>query len=149
MKLVLLNAMLRVYNSNFLNLHWNTVGEEFNDGHKGITTDYYELCDKYIDITAEMIARLSLNAPNYIEVAKIAEENSFFIVDSNTLYDRKNIVQISDKLLGDICKTIVECLEEDSIQSHYNVGIKAELETMQGEFDLQYRYINKRRMVTE
>jgi DNA-binding ferritin-like protein len=145
--LIELNAMLRVYNANFLNIHWNAATENFDDIHKGITTDYYELCDKYIDITAEMIARFGVNAPNYIEVAKIADEKQFLVVDSGVLYDRATTINLSDKMLGDICKHIVVCLDE--IKETYNSGIKSDLEAMLSEFDLQYRYINKRRMATE
>lgn len=146
MNLVKLNAMLRVYNSNFLNLHWNTVGEEFNDAHKGISTDYYELCDKYVDTTAEMIARFGINAPNYIEVANMASD--FIVVDSTKLYTRKEIIEYADKMLGDICKCIVTCLAEDCMKEGYNTGIRSDLEAMHSEFDLQYRYINKRRLVS-
>ena len=145
--LIELNAMLRVYNANFLNIHWNAATENFDDIHKGITTDYYELCDKYIDSTAEMIARFAVNAPNYMEVAKIAEEKQFLVVDSSVLYDRATTINLSDKMLGDICKLIVVCLDE--IKETYNSGIKSDLEAMLSEFDLQYRYINKRRIATE
>ena len=68
-KLIKLNAVLRLYHQNFLNLHWNSAGEEFNDAHKGISTDYYELCDKYIDTTAEMICRRILK--KYLKMMKL------------------------------------------------------------------------------
>jgi DNA-binding ferritin-like protein len=69
--LIKLNAILRLHHSNFLNLHWNSVGIDFDDSHKGITTDYYELCDKYIDSTAEMACITTVNPPNYIDVIRI------------------------------------------------------------------------------
>jgi DNA-binding ferritin-like protein len=147
--IIKLNAMLRVYNSNFLNLHWNSAGEEFNDSHKSISTDYYELCDKYIDVTAEMAARLGENAPNFGEVAEIARQEQFVAVESTRLYNRKDIIQIADTMLKDICMCIVECLAEEIINSPINVGIKSDLEAMASAFDIEYRYINKRRMVSE
>ena len=172
-KLLYLNALLRIYNSNFLNLHWNSVGEEFNDAHKSISTDYYELCDKYIDATAEMICRLGKNPYNYIEAYNavidganndevedveesgyksllmgFSEEyiNNILIVDSSQLYNRSEIIKIADKMLYDIVNAITACLSAEGSNDVINAGIKSDLEAMLGEFDIQYRYINKRRM---
>ena len=40
-KLIELNSVLRLYESNYRNLHWNSKGIDFNDSHKSITTEYY------------------------------------------------------------------------------------------------------------
>lgn len=145
-----LHIALRVYHSNLLNLHWNSHGMDFNDSHKDITTEYYELCDKYIDITAEMLARLNIFAPNYIEVVDYMSksEDKFHIVDSAKLYSREEIVALVDKMFESILFYIEKSLEDEEIKNNIkNVGIKSDLESMYSEFDLQYRYINKRRMV--
>lgn len=168
-KLLLLNALLRVYHDNFLNLHWNSIGEEFNDAHKSISTDYYELCDKYIDSTAEMIARLGKNPYNYKEVCSVVfpqvqepvvKESSYsslleysdlavgyILIDSNILYTRKDIIEKSNIMLKDILRLIEDCLSAEGSDNIENVGIKSDLEAMHSEFDLQYRYINRRRIM--
>lgn len=148
-KLIKLNAILRLYHQNFLNLHWNSAGEEFNDAHKSISTDYYELCDKYIDTTAEMICRLGGNPLNYIQVVEFLtnQDSKYFVTDSSKMYERKDIIKWSDVMLGDILKNIEEVLEDDEAEDSCNIGIKSDLEAMHSEFDLQYRYINKRRMM--
>lgn len=148
-KLLELNAVLRLYESNFRNLHWNAAGIDFNDSHKSISTDYYDLCGKYVDITAEMIVRLSgQNPPNYVEVGGILEntDHDYVIIDSTRLYSREDIVHLSDTMLGDICTIVVDILTDEVLQTPINAGIKSDLEAMLSEFDLQYRYINKRRI---
>ena len=145
-----LHVALRLYHSNLLNLHWNAHGLEFNDSHKNITTEYYELCDKYIDITAEMLARLNIYAPNYIEVVQYISNSpdNFHVVDSKKLYTKEEIVALVDSMFESILSFIAKSLEDEEIKNNIeNVGIKSDLEAMYSEFDLQYRYINKRRMV--
>lgn len=146
-ELIKLNALLRLYESNFLNLHWNAKEEDFNDSHKGISTDYYELTSKYIDVTAEMICRLGKCPLNYKEVCILSEKSGNIFVESQKLYDRKDIIELSDKMLSDIVNNITTCLESEEMQSSINAGIKSTLESMLEEFDIQYRYINKRRML--
>lgn len=147
-KLIELNAMLRLYESNYRNLHWNSKGIDFNDSHKSITTDYYEMISESIDEVAEFISRLGGNAPNYMEVCEIlnSQERRYLIVNSSELYSREQIVQLSDTMLNDICTLISECLEDSVMQETINAGIKSDLESMLSKYDLQARYINKRRL---
>lgn len=146
-KLLVLNAILRLYHANFLNLHWNSKGEEFNDAHKSISTEYYELCEKYIDLTAEMAARLGGNPLNYVQVAIFAQKEDKPLVDSKILYTRKQIIEYADCMLGDVIVAIKACLEDSCMENTINAGIKSDLEAMLNDFDIQYRYINKRRMM--
>ena len=147
-KLIELNAMLRLYESNYRNLHWNSKGIDFNDSHKSITTDYYEMISESIDEVAEFISRLGGNAPNYMEVCEIlnSQERRYLIVNSSELYSREQIVQLSDTMLNDICTLISECLEDSDMQETINAGIKSDLESMLSKYDLQAIYINKRRL---
>ena len=147
-KLIELNAMLRLYESNYRNLHWNSKGIDFNDSHKSITTDYYEMISESIDEVAEFISRLGGNAPNYMEVCEIlnSQERRYLIVNSSELYSREQIIQLSDTMLNDICTLISECLEDSDMQETINAGIKSDLESMLSKYDLQARYINKRRL---
>lgn len=145
-ELIMLNALLRYHKSGFLNLHWNASGEEFDDAHKDISTDYYELCDAYIDTTAEMVARLDDFPLNFDEVAETAKENNWTSVQSDTLYSRAQIIEISQTLLSEILDAITDCLASEDLQLVENSGIRSDLEAIQEEFDLQVRYINKRRL---
>lgn len=147
-ELIKLNAILRFHESNFENLHWNTQGEEFDDAHKDITTGYYELCAEHIDTTAEMIARLGGFPFNYSEVAEVASELGWTEVQSDRLYTRPEIIQIAQQLLTEILAVIAECLSSADMAAVENAGIKSELESIQEAFDLQGRYINKRRLST-
>lgn len=151
MKLVELNSVLRLYESNFRNLHWNSVGEEFNDSHKSITTEYYNMISITIDVTAEMLAMLGCNAPNYVEALENLKngERNYMVVDSNVLYDRRKIVVFANVMLKDICELISEVLREDEINDPRNVGIKSELESILYQYDLQCRYINAKRIQVE
>jgi len=143
-----LHIALRLYHANLMNLHWNAKGEDFNDSHKSITSEYYDLCYKYIDITAEMLARLNITCPNYIEAAKWMQESEakYFVVDSNRLYTRAQIIQLADYMFKGILNLIEYTLAEDLMKDPRNTGIKSDLESMHSEFDLQSRYINARRM---
>lgn len=147
MKLIELNCILRLYESNFRNLHWNCAGENFDGAHKQITTEYYEMIGTTIDETAEIIAMLGQNAPNYSEAYKIIEssEKHHLEIDSSKLYTRKDVIQYADVMLNDICELLTEVLEEDIIDDESNAGIKSKLEDILYDYTLQARYINKRR----
>ena len=144
-----LHIALRLYHANFMNLHWNAKGEGFDDAHKRITTDYYDLCYKHIDTTAEMLARLNISCPNYIESAYYIDkaEHHFYMVDSSKLYNKMEIMRIASSMLNDILSLIEASLKDECIEDDpANVGIKSDLESMHSEFDLQARYINARRL---
>lgn len=147
-KLIELNSVLRLYCSNFRNLHWNSKGEEFDDAHATISNGYISLCDKYVDSTGEMITRLDMNPLNYTEVVEFINnaENNYMVINTEKLYTRKEIIEYSGKMLEDIVNLIVAVLNEAIIGETINAGIKSDLEAMLNEFDIQYRYINKRRM---
>lgn len=150
MKLKLLLSVLILYRSNFHNLHWNSKGKSFDRIHVQITDDYMGLMDKYIDIVGEMITRLGDNPPNLLETIHIIEESdkNIFVVHSNDLYDLEDVIKCSDIMLRDVIELIKDAYEEPEIQDEFhNVGIKATLEGMVDEFDIQYRYLNKRRMM--
>lgn len=146
MKLKELDAVLRVYECNFRNLHWNSVGIDFNDSHKSITTEYYEMLSTSIDSIAEMICILGENPYNYAEALDMVEgtDKKYLIVDSSKKYDRQSIIELSSIMLNDICSLLSECIEE--IAKPIDAGIRSELETMLYNYTLQARYINARRI---
>lgn len=150
MKFKELFCVLSLYHFNFRNLHWNSNGENFDNVHKEITTEYYEMIDGTIDTVGEMLTRLGINPCNYsetLEFIKNAEKN-YMMVDSNKLYNRTDIVKMSDVMLNDIVTLMVEAWNSEEMKNPINVGIKSTLEALINDYDIQARYINKRKLDT-
>lgn len=148
-ELQVLNAVMRLHESNIRNLHWNSSGEEFDDAHKVITEEYYELLSTNIDKVSEIMGMLGINPPNYIEVISILKDpnnGQHMVVNSGKLYNRTEIIKTIDTIFSDITDSIVKVLENQDIQDSSNAGIKAELENILYDFDFQRRYINRRRL---
>ena len=146
-----LHSVLRLYCSNLSNLHWNSCGEEFNDAHVNITDGLIDLFHKWIDPVGEMLTRLGINPLNYAEVFDLVKNssNDYFIADSAKMYSRKEIITIADVMLKDIVTLLCTVLESEEMKATINAGIKSELEGMLNDFDLQYRYLNKRRLLCD
>lgn len=146
-KLVELDVVLRLHEQNFRNLHWNAKGNDFDDSHKSITTEYYEMVSADVDKVAEILAIKGIDPPNYMEIAEYINhsETTYSLVDSKRHYTRADIIKMSDIMLNEICKLLAVCIEEleDDIMA---AGIKSELETLLYNYTLQAKYINKRRM---
>jgi len=144
-KLIELDAVLRLYEQNFRNLHWNAKGNDFNDSHKSITTEYYEMVSKDIDAIAEMLAMFNIDPFNYIEAVEYItkSENKYLVIDSKVHYTRAQIIDFSAVMLSCICTILADAIEE--MTNPIDAGIKSELETMLYNYSLQTRYINKRR----
>ena len=144
--LKILDAVLRLYEQNFRNLHWNSYGEDFNDSHKSITTEYYELLSDIIDKVAEMMCMSHCSPANYLEAYELV--NSSFskriLIDSNKLYTRKEIVLLSQKMFEDLANLISNVIE--SYKNPIDAGIRSEFESILYQITLQYRYINERRI---
>lgn len=145
MKLVVLDALLRLYEQNFRNLHWNAKGEDFNDSHKSITTEYYEMVSEDVDKIAEILAMLGNNPCNYPQAMEIIsnQQEKYIIVDNNKLYTRAEIIEVSQIMFNDICNLLSASIEE--LNNPLDAGIRSELETLLYNYTLQFRYINKRR----
>ena len=145
-KLIELDAVLRIYEQNFRNLHWNSKGLEFNDSHKNITTEYYEMLSDDVDKIAEILAVLGVDPFNYLEAAEYItkSETKYFIVDSHAHYNKLEICKFADIMLNDICNILAAAIEE--LDQPINAGIKSELETLLYNYTLQAKYLNKRRL---
>jgi DNA-binding ferritin-like protein len=145
-KLIELDAVLRIYEQNFRNLHWNSKGIEFNDSHKNITTEYYEMIAADVDKVAELLAIMGIDPFNYLEAAEYVtkSEVKYFIVDSKTHYSKLEICKFADIMLNDICTILSAAIEE--ITDPINAGIRSELETLLFKYTLEARYLNKRRI---
>ena len=146
MKLKILDALLRLYEQNFRNLHWNSIGLEFNDSHKNITTEYYEMLSKSVDEVAEILCMYGVDPANYIEALDIIQscEKKYLIVDSKTKYSKEEIVKSADIMLRDICQLLSEIIPQ--ITNHLDAGIKSEFETMLFNYSKEARYLNARRL---
>ena len=147
MKFKMLNAVLRLYESNVRLLHWNSAGEEFNDGHKSITEEYYEMFAEVIDQISEIMAIFDILPPNYIEVWDIIKESdkTYLVVESEKLYTRADAIRIMQVMFRDIIDLLKDVLEDYTFEDTVNAGIKSELENILYKFTFQYGYINKRR----
>ena len=78
-----------------------------------------------------------------------SSERKCLIVDSKRLYTRKDIIEIASKMFTDIVELLSATIESEELQAPINAGIRSELESILNDFDLQYRYINKRRLSIE
>ena len=147
-KFKLLLSVMRLYESNFRNLHWNSKGMEFDNGHKQISEEYYELYSANIDKVAEIMGMFGINPDNYIDtVIYLTENKKYLMIDTSILYSRDDIVKAADIMLGDTCRLIAEVLKLEELEDTINAGIKSSLESILEEFTLQYRYINKRKLM--
>jgi hypothetical protein len=106
------------------------------------------MCSTKADAIAEMLMRMGGTPTNYAEVLGVLRESDhhFDIVSSDKLYEREEIIEATDKFFEVIITLIEEALASNDIaRNPHNVGIKATLEGIHEEFDLQYRYLNNRR----
>jgi DNA-binding ferritin-like protein len=139
------DAMLRLYEQNFRNLHWNSIGLEFNDSHKNITTEYYEMLSETVDEVAEILCMVDEDPANYMEAINILNGSSkkYLIVDSNKKYTKADIVNESQTMLVDICNSLA--VIASSIEEPEYAGIKSGLEDMLYKYSKEKMYLNKRR----
>lgn len=140
-------AALLLGESNFKVMHWNAHGSKFDSYHKTMA-DYYELCSDKADEVAEMLIRLGESPLNYSEVLDIIDNSNkeYLVLDSGSKYDADTIKENTDIIFRSILTCIAETLQEDAIKDDItNVGIKASLESMYADIDLQCRYINANR----
>ena len=141
-------AQLMHYNMNIKNLHWLVHGDEFDSIHNGITNDYSDKLCEDIDYIAEVLLRNSEQPLNLIEAAQLitSANRKFVTVNTDHLYSKSEVYGILQKMLQDIQLSIeylIRSLEGEVKQ----VGIKSTLESMYEWYDLQTRFLNKRRII--
>lgn len=143
----MLLSTLLVYRSNFHVMHWNAKGCHFDFVHSQAAT-YYDKLLADSDKVAEMAMRLGQNCVNYPEAYDMlhSANNDFVIVPSETKYNLADFCKFTATMFKDIISIIGQVLATEEIKSPSNVGIKASLEGMYDEYDLQLRYLNARRM---
>lgn len=141
-------AVFVLEESNFNILHWNCHGKKFDRMHS-LANDWYDRCNSAKDAVAEMAIRCGQNPIHYgeaIEVLKDFEIN-FKVLTSDDKFDWDEFMNESQEIIKNICTSIAVVLNSDDIQKKpENVGIKATLEGMYEEWDLDMRYKNPHRM---
>ena len=140
-------AQLMLYSVNIKDLHWLVRGDEFDSVHNGVTNDYHDKICEDIDYIAEVLLRNGEEPLNMPEAVRLTESanRKFVIVDTGKLYGKVEVYQYLQKMLQDIKLSIeflIKSLEDDIKQ----VGIKSTLEAMHEWYDLQARFLNKRRL---
>ena len=139
-------SILLVYRSNFHVIHWLAKGEQFDTIHEK-AADYYDMILTTCDEVAEMAMRIGERPVNYIEALKVVEDadKDYKILSTSSNYEFEDFKENTDIMFKDILECIEELLESDIVTEKQNVGIKAQLESIYNQYDLQLRYINKRR----
>lgn len=140
------SAVLTVYAHNFHVLHWGATGRKFDRIHN-LADEYYQMITGDIDVVAEQAMRLGQNPGGYLENVKIIEaSNSNFLCLDYEEVNFEEFAKYTDAMLDHILLCLRELLASEAAQALENVGIKATLEGLYDKYDLQKRYLNKRRM---
>lgn len=141
-----LHDFMRFYESHFRILHWNSAGEEFNDGHVNITEEYYDMISKHIDEIAEIMGIFNIFPDGYVEVCSVVNsENTGVHIDSTKYYTRAESIEVIDKIFGHLIELFVDVLKEGIIEDPKYAGVKSTLEDILYQYTFQKDYINKRR----
>ena len=134
--------LLTVSESNFRMLHWMAEGRKFREMHSDADS-FRSMVSEDIDAVAEMILRDSDEIPSL----RVISNNLQAIIDTKgELIEYEKYLAYSKRIFAGILDAIEACLKTDEIANNIkNVGIKATLESMYDKYDLQARYLIKRR----
>ena len=134
--------LLTVSESNFRMLHWMAEGRKFREMHSDADS-FRSMVSEDIDAVAEMILRDSDEIPSL----RVISNNLQAIIDTRgELIEYEKYIAYCKRIFAGILDAIEACLKTDEIANNIkNVGIKAALESMYDKYDLQARYLIKRR----
>lgn len=141
-------AVFVLEESNFNILHWNCHGKKFDRMH-ALANDWYDRCGTAKDAVAEMAIRCGQQPIHYGEAIEVLKgsEIGFKVLTSDDKFEYDEFMKESQEIVQNICTSIAAVLNTDEIQKRpENVGIKATLEGMYEEWDLDMRYKNPHRM---
>lgn len=143
-------AIFIIYGHNFKVLHWQANGQRFDRVHK-LANEYYDYLADDADDIAEMAARVGQNSLGYIEAVETLKnlDGKFVVVESDKLYNFSQFVDITNAMLDGILKSIAAVHDTEEMSDIKNIGIRSELEGIYNKYDLQMRYLNKRRLMDE
>lgn len=147
-KMKYLLARLMVYETNLRVLHWQVTGKGFDRAHSGITDPMTAQIHSDVDVVAEKLIMLGGNPLDYLSVIRTIKEGcpDVKFASADTSYSAKEVYDAIEGICASICHSIEECLADPLIQQPNNVSIKARLEGMHEYYDLQMRFLNKRRL---
>ena len=140
-------AVFIIYGHNFKVLHWQANGHRFDRIHK-LANEFYDYLADDTDTIAEMAARVGQNSLGYIEAAETLKslDGKFVVVEADKLYNFEQFADITNAMFDGILKALMVAHESEEIADIKNIGIKSELESIYNKYDLQMRYLNKRRL---
>lgn len=141
-------ARLMVYETNMRVLHWQVVGKGFDRTHSGITDPMTDQIHSDVDVVAEKLIMLGGTPLDYLSVIRTIKDGCSDVkfASADTSYSSEEVYKAIDGICSSICHSIEECLADSLIQQPNNVSIKARLEGMHEYYDLQMRFLNKRRL---
>ena len=140
-------AVFIIEESNFNILHWNCHGHKFDRMHS-LAEEWYNRCSKNKDVVAEMAMRIGLDPVSYLETFTILKNTDidYKILTHDDKFDHDNFMKEVQEIIGQICDSILAVLDSEEIKKPENVGIKATLEGIYEEWDLDLRYKNPHRI---
>lgn len=144
-------CLLQIHRDNMHMLHWKSVGRGFENIHVKVTDEYYSKIVADSDDVAEILMRQGASPLNAVEVIKFiyAKDSNVTLVSSQKDYSRDEVIKYVDNILKDIVNALLEVLSSDEVTNKKeNIGVKAYYEGLLNEYDKEYRYLNKRRMIT-
>lgn len=139
----LLLILLQISEANFRTLHWMAAGDKFEQIHLN--------CEKFVDMVGEdmdTVAEMSLRLSSNLPTLKAVSTNPNAVIDTHgELVHFAEFCKYATSIFEGICNSIEACLEDEEIADDIsNIGIKSSLEAMHDKYDLQARYLIKRRM---
>lgn len=144
-------AVFLLEEANFDIMHWNSKGKKFDKMHT-LAEEWGERCDKHKDMVAEMAMRCGMKPIHYGEAIDILKSPdvgvSFRVLTSNNEFEWDNFIKEAQFICSSICQSIALVLNSEGIKKPENVGIKATLEGVYEEWDLDYRYKNPHRVAS-
>lgn len=141
-------AVFVLEEANFDILHWNSKGRKFDKMH-ALAEEWAGRCVKAKDTVAEMAMRCGQKPIHYGEAVEILKNPElrvpFRVLTSGNEFEWEGFIKESQFICSSICQSIAAVLDSEEIKKPENVGIKATLEGMYEEWDLDYRYKNPHR----
>lgn len=133
---------------NFKVLHWMAKGKQFDRVHTKLSSDYYDMVSADADVVAEYGLRLDETVPSYPDVLSILKDSDiqFEVVEGSDFIDYETFVEKTNHILGCILKSLFAVYENEEVKKIENVGIKSGIEGLIDKYDLEMRFLNKRRI---
>jgi hypothetical protein len=138
-------STLMIAHANFRTIHWLSCGEEFDRQH-ALAEQFVGMTNGDVDTVAEIILRYQPSVPTIADALQSPVGNE--LLKSSTPIGYDSFLALVRAQFTSIMNAIIAVLKQDIIQNDIRlVGIKSDFEAMYSRYDLQLRYLNKRRMI--